>query len=251
MRDDVAERLIGGIRPTHILHLAWDVTHGRFWSALDNLDWTAATLRLFRAFADTRGVRFVGAGTCAEYDWSCNWLDERETPTRPSTLYGTTKNALREILEGAASETSVSFGWGRIFFLYGPYEAPARLIPYVITALLNSEKVACGEGVQKRDFMHVDDVARAFVALLGSDVEGPVNIASGDCVPIRRVVEEIAGQLGADSQDIHFGERPTPAGDPPCLEANVSLLRDRVHFSPSRNLDAGISETIKWWRSRT
>ena len=43
-----SEHLIAHLRPTHILHCAWDVTHGRFWNAPENLDWVAATLRLAR-----------------------------------------------------------------------------------------------------------------------------------------------------------------------------------------------------------
>src|SRR4051794_32427657 len=63
-------RLLGEVRPEIVLHLAWTVEHGRFWTAPENLDWVAATLRLARA-AESVGVRrFVGLGTCVEYDWS-------------------------------------------------------------------------------------------------------------------------------------------------------------------------------------
>ena len=51
----------------------------------------------------------------------------------------------------------------------------------------------CHHGRQVRDFLHVADVAAAFVALLESEVEGPVNVGSGVAVTQRQVVETIAG----------------------------------------------------------
>ncbi|MER2248750.1 NAD(P)-dependent oxidoreductase [Methylorubrum podarium] len=55
---------------SHLLHLAWVTTPGRYWQAPDNLDWTAASLDLVRTFREAGGGRAVVAGTCAEYDWT-------------------------------------------------------------------------------------------------------------------------------------------------------------------------------------
>ena len=163
----VPAALIQRIRPTHLLHLAWNATPGQFWTAPDNLDWVAASLALFRAFAASGGTRAVFAGTCAEYDWSHTELDEASTPCAPATLYGVAKDSLRRLL--AASTEGVSVAWGRVFFLYGPHEAPARLVPHVITSLLAGREALCGDGLVERDFMHVADVAAALVALLESE----------------------------------------------------------------------------------
>src|SRR6266849_3237907 len=87
LREGSAAELIDTHRPSHLLHLAWNVTPGRFWTDPDNLDWVSTSLRLFRAFAEQGGERFVGIGSCAEYDWSHDFLSENETPLRPQTLY--------------------------------------------------------------------------------------------------------------------------------------------------------------------
>ncbi|MBB2963149.1 NAD-dependent epimerase/dehydratase family protein [Methylobacterium sp. R2-1] len=55
---------------SHLLHLAWVTTPGRYWQAPENLDWTAASLDLVRMFREAGGTRTVVAGTCAEYDWT-------------------------------------------------------------------------------------------------------------------------------------------------------------------------------------
>lgn len=61
--------LIARVRPSHLLHLAWDAEPGRYWTSEANLDWVAASLDLARLFAAAGGRRFVGIGTCAEYAW--------------------------------------------------------------------------------------------------------------------------------------------------------------------------------------
>ncbi len=243
----VPAALIERVRPSHLLHLAWNAATGRFWTAPDNLDWVAASLLLHRAFAAAGGERAVFAGTCVEYDSSSALLDEATTPCAPETLYGIAKDALRRLL--FASPEGVRIAWGRIFLLYGPHEAATRLVPYVITSLLAGREALCGDGLAERDFMHVADIAAALVALLESPVTGPVNIASGQCLPLRDTIFRIANQIGRPEL-IRLAARPAPAFEPPRLAAAIRRLRDEVGFRPSRSLEEGLAETIDWWRAR-
>src|SRR4029453_6933365 len=81
-------RLIGAVKPTHVLHLAWETAHGAYWTSQNNLNWVAATLGLARVAAHTGCERFVGVGTCAEYDWSEGGVvSELRSPLRAGTLY--------------------------------------------------------------------------------------------------------------------------------------------------------------------
>ena len=243
----VAAAEVARCRPTHLLHLAWNATPGRFWTAPDNLDWVAASLALHRAFAAAGGTRAVFAGTCAEYDWSHAELDEAATPCLPATLYGTAKDSLRRLV--TASPEGVSLAWGRIFFLYGPGEARGRLVSDMIGALLAGQEAHCGEGLAERDFMHVADVAGALVSLLESEVTGPVNIASGNCLPLRSVIDEIAAQIGRPDL-LRYGARPTPPGEPRRLAAASRRLRQEVGFTPRFGLRDGLADTIGWWRQQ-
>ncbi len=96
------------------------------------------------------------------------------------------------------------------------------------------------------DFLHVADVASAFVALLESNVEGPVNIASGVPVTVRRVVETIAEKI-ARPDLVRFGARPATPG-PSRLVACVRRLVREVGWKPHYALDTGLDQTIQWWR---
>jgi nucleoside-diphosphate-sugar epimerase len=244
-----ARGVIKAIRPTHLLHLAWSAMPGRFWTAPDNIDWVAASLRLANAFAEAGGRRAVYAGTCAEYDWNHDWLEESATPLVPATLYGKAKNTLRRLVETAAAQTHVATAWARIFSVYGPYEAPERLVPQVITALLRAQPALCTAGTQERDFLHVEDVARALVTVLESDWQGPVNIASGVCLPLRDIVSMIAELVGRPEL-VRLGARPIPLDEPSRLAAATDVLRRHIGFQPRYGLSNGLAGTLNWWRSR-
>jgi nucleoside-diphosphate-sugar epimerase len=233
---------------THLLHFAWYVVPGSFWDAPENERWIDASLRLLRAFGEAGGRRAVMAGTCAEYAWREPLLRERDTPLEPATLYGVCKHALHVVAEALAAQLDMSFAWGRIFFMYGPNEDPARLVSSVARGLLAGEEVPTTEGHQLRDFMHVRDVAAAFVALLGSEVSGPVNIASGAPVAVRDLVSLIAEQAGGIER-VRFGALTRRAGEPSAIVGSSTRLADEVGFEPTIGLEQGIAETVSWWRA--
>jgi nucleoside-diphosphate-sugar epimerase len=245
---DVYE-LLAKARPSALLHLAWFAVPGKYWTAIENLEWVRASLELLQQFARRGGERVVMAGTCAEYDWTDGYCSELSTRLAPRTLYGTCKHALHLMLDVASERLDISAAWGRIFFLYGPHEHPARLVSHVIRGLLKGERVACTEGSQLRDYLYVEDVAAGFVSLLESEVQGAVNIASGEAVAVREIIHRIAGQLGGQEL-IDLGAIAAQAGEPPLVVADVSRLKQEVGWRQSYSLEEGLTRTIEWWRSR-
>jgi nucleoside-diphosphate-sugar epimerase len=240
--------LVQRIEPTHLLHLAWYAVPGKFWTAPENVDWLEASLRLLRAFAGSGGQRAVFAGSCAEYEWSDGRCKEDTTRLIPATLYGACKHALQTVGSAFAAQAGLSFAWGRIFFVYGPGEHPDRLVSSVIRSLLSGRPAACSSGEQERDFLHSEDVASAFVQLLDSGLEGPVNIASGVPVSIREVVTTI-GALTGRPELIRLGEGPPRADDPPVLVGDIGRLRSQVGWAPRIGLEEGLEQTVEWWRT--
>ncbi len=231
------------LRASHLLHLAWYAEPGLYWRSPRNLDWVAASLALVRGFREAGGARAVAAGTCAEYAWGPERFHEASSPCRPATLYGAAKDGSRRILQAYASETSLSFAWGRLFFLYGPGEKAGRLVSDAIRTLRAGERFATSSGLQQRDFSHVADVAGAFAALLDSAATGPVNVGSGQAVPVRAILERV-GALTGGGDRIDFGARPLAATEPASIEADVARLRDEVGFSPRYDLDAGLADAL-------
>jgi nucleoside-diphosphate-sugar epimerase len=245
---DGAATAVARVEPTHLLHLAWYAEPGAFWQSPENLRWVEASLRLLRAFGDAGGRRAVVAGTCAEYAWGdVTHCVEGVSALEPATLYGASKHALRLIAEPFAAATGLSLAWGRIFFVFGPFEHPARLVSSVAHALTRGEEAPTSHGEQVRDFVSNVELGAAFAALLASGVEGPVNMASGEPVTIRALAEQVADSAGR-RELLRIGARPAPVNEPAVLTADVARLRDEVGWAPSRSLRAQVDETVAWWR---
>jgi nucleoside-diphosphate-sugar epimerase len=242
------DALVAEIRPEVLVHLAWYAEHGEFWSSPENVRWVEASLALLRAFASAAGRRAVVAGTCAEYQWSRAVYPE-DSPLGPATLYGAAKHALHVLAAPYLAQAGVSLAWGRLFFLYGPDEAPQRFVPSLARALLVGEPAPMSAGTQRRDFLHVADAGRAFAALADSDLQGPVNIASGEGIELRELARLIAARVDGE-QLLQIGALPVRDGDPPSLVAEVCRLREEVGWTASLDLHTGLDETVAWWRER-
>lgn len=240
--------LIETIRPTHLLHFAWYIEHGKYWNAVDNLDWLQVGLRLARCFAENGGKRMIVSGTCAEYDWTKpSPFTEYVTPFNPQTLYGAAKSSLSLILERFAEVADFSFASGKIFSPFGGNEEELRLIPSVTRALIKNEPAKISHGNQIRDFMFVEDIAEAFVALLESDVRGAVNVASGEGVKIKDIAAEVADIIGKPEL-LRIGAISAQANEPSAIVADVTRLREEVGWQKPYDLRKRLEETVNFWR---
>lgn len=248
LAERAVDRVLRRIRPSHCLHLAWMTKHGTYWSSSDNLDWAAASLRLARALIDAGGERFVVAGSCAEYMTQDADCDETSLALAPHTLYGRCKHGLHLMLHSLAEQTDLSLAWGRVFYPYGPHQEASRLIPFVVRSLLRGERVMCHNPQQVCDWIHVDDVADALVALVLSDGAGTFNVSTGTGYAVNEVVMTIAALLDCrvlldfDSSD-SVASRSLAAwvGEP-------RRLRDECGWRPQFSLEAGLQHTVRQMR---
>jgi nucleoside-diphosphate-sugar epimerase len=246
LRQNDIESLLQQQQPEGLVHCAWDTTPGAYWTSPSNLDWVAASLQLLKSFAANGGQRVVIAGTSAEYSWQGTGpLHELSSLVAPNSLYGICKNSLREITERWAEETNLSWAWGRVFCPFGPGEKSDRLIPRLISQLHAGGTIPFDTGQLVRDFMSVEDLGDAFVAVLESTVQGCINLSSGDGVSIREVVNQLA-QYSQDSQ-VNFGVLPDPPGQPARIVADVTRLQKEVGWTPQRTLEFRLREAAEWW----
>lgn len=243
------KELMEAIKPTHLLHLAWTTAHGKLWNSLENLLWLKASINLIEAFGLQGGKRVVVSGTCAEYDWNTIDPKNENSTCAPQSLYGSTKLSLQLVLESLSKEIGFSYAWGRIFFLYGPHEKPVRFVPSVIQGLIQKQTIPCSHGNQVRDFLHVQDVADAFVRILDSSIQGIVNVGSGKGISLREVVGKITQTIGRADQ-VQFDALHAPLNEPKSLIAVTKRLTEELRWSPKIALDEGIKETIHWWQNK-
>jgi nucleoside-diphosphate-sugar epimerase len=249
LEDPAAVRaLLERHRPDGLVALGWYMGPGNQ-QALENFLWIKHGIDLLIAFSETGGRRVVFCGSCMEYDWSREApLVEDITPLAPATEYGAAKAALFTAFGPLCGKLGLSGAWARPFFLYGPGENPRRLAADVILSLLEGREALCTHGRQRRDLLHVDDVGEAMAALLATDITGAMNIGSGTAIPLATLVEEIGRQTGR-ADLIRLGAREARPKDPPLVEASTERLGNRLGWTPRFDLEAGIADTIAWWRA--
>lgn len=234
--------LIASTRPDYLLHLAWDVTLG-YMDNPNNLDWVASSLELLKAFSENGGKRAVFAGSCVEYDWRYGFMSEELTPlAQQGSLYGIAKNALHDVAAAYAACQGVSFAWGRVFFLYGDGEKRERLVPSLIDAFLHGQipELRCPDA--RRDYLHVDDVAAAFVAILQGQFEGAVNIASGEAISLGAIGRKIAEILRCVPPK---WQSKTEQQVPSLVLGDTRRLNDIIRFKPTITWDVGLTAMIE------
>lgn len=245
--DEAAARhLLHDLRPDILIHAAWYVAHGRFWTAPENTAWLEASTALFAHAAEAGTRRILGIGTCAEYADSAPgdgapWPESR--PVAPATRYGQAKAALADRLAALADRRGLSWAWARLFLLYGPGEPEGRLVPSVMRALLAGREAACASGTPVRDFADTAFIGRALAALAAAPVEGPVNVATGEGRPIREVVT-IIGRLTGRPELIRFGALPDRPGETASMVADTTRLHAEAGFAESHDLEAGLARLL-------
>jgi UDP-glucuronate decarboxylase len=243
---EVLRRRFREFRPEACIHLAWYAEPGQYLHATENVVCLAETVALLGELIDSGCRRIVMAGTCAEYDTDYGYLRE-DTPTKPTTLYAAAKTSCYLVSRQIAARAQVDLAWGRIFSPYGPREDTRRIVPAAICSLLQGRPFPATDGGQIRDYVHVEDVATAFCLLAETTAEGAFNIASGEPVTIRHLLETI-GILTGRGDLLQFGRVPHRDWDPPFICGDSRRLR-QIGWRPRYTLHAGLAHTVDWWQS--
>jgi dTDP-6-deoxy-L-talose 4-dehydrogenase (NAD+) len=197
-----------------VIHAAWYTEPGKYLTSERNLDCLVGTLRLAQGAAQARVRRFVGIGTCFEYDLADSAPLGVDAPLKPLTPYAAAKAAAFLTLSQWLPLEHVEFCWCRLFYLFGEGEDARRLVPYLRAKLAAGEPALLTGGDKVRDFLDVREAGRSIVGhALGPDI-GPVNVCSGIPVTVRQLAERIADEY-ARRDLLKFGARPDNLVDPP------------------------------------
>jgi UDP-glucose 4-epimerase len=140
----------------------------------------------------------------------------------------------------------------RPFMVYGPDQPDlSGLIPYTITSLLRGTPPRVTTGRRRCDWVYVDDVADALVAIARAPATAgaEVDIGSGELHTVRHVTETIVELIGSDVTP-EWGAIPDRPGEPEHV-ADVVATRRLCGWTPTTNLVTGLQRTIDWFAAAT
>ena len=137
----------------------------------------------------------------------------------------------------------------RIFNTYGPQMRPddGRAVSNFIVQALRGEPITVyGDGSQTRSFTYVDDEVRGFLALLDSDLVGPVNIGNPAEFTIGQLAEMVVRITGSSSEIVY---EPLPVDDPTQRQPDITRATEHLGWKPEIPLEQGIERTAEYFRS--
>lgn len=198
-----------------VIHAAWYAEPGKYLTSEKNMACLIGTMALAQGCTKAGIRRFVGIGTCFEYDTSYGYLAP-DTRLAPTTPYAAAKAATYTMLNEWLPQMGVSFLWARLFYLYGERENAQRLIPYLHQQLGSGEVAKLTSGNQLRDYMDVVDASQMLLKEARNERSGAINICSGIPITIRKLAENIADQYGRRDL-LRFDARESNLIDPPVI----------------------------------
>jgi dTDP-glucose 4,6-dehydratase len=132
---------------------------------------------------------------------------------------------------------------------YGPYQFPEKMIPLMIANALEDRPLPVyGDGLQARDWIHVEDYCRAILAALRAGRPGQVyNVSAGRPRTNLEVIRTLLAQLGKPESLIRFVEdRP---GHDRRYALDSAKFREELGWQPRRSFEEGLAATVEWNRS--
>ena len=145
-------------------------------------------------------------------------------------VYGLPVNVIR-IFNAYGTRSRTSGAYGAVFGVFLRQKLAGK--PFTVV----------GDGTQKRDFLYVTDVARAFLAAAETDKVGEVwNLGAGNPQSVNRLVELLGGTV------IYIPKRP---GEPDCTWADIGRIRKDLSWAPIVSFEEGVGKIVKeidYWR---
>lgn len=205
--------------------------------------------------AKEKGSRFILASTSEVYGDPVMHPQSEEywgnvNPVGPRGVYDEAKRFAEAMAMAYHRAHSVDVGIVRIFNTYGPQMRPhdGRVVSnMLVQALTGRPLTVYGEGTQTRSFCYIDDEVAGILALLESEMTGPVNIGNPDEFSVGELANLILELTGSHSGVIH---EPLPVDDPTQRRPDITLARTALGWEPKVALAEGLSRTAEWFRRR-
>jgi dTDP-glucose 4,6-dehydratase len=131
---------------------------------------------------------------------------------------------------------------------YGPYQFPEKVIPLFVTNLIDGFPVPLyGDGLNVRDWLHVDDHCRGIALVLDKGRAGEIyNIGGGTELSNRELTERLLDACGARWDQVEFVE--DRKGHDRRYSVDITKISEELGYAPGVPFDRGLADTVRWYR---
>jgi len=248
------ERVFRNERPNIVMHLAaqMDVRKSVEDPMFDAQVNVLGTLNVLQQ-AVKHGVRKVvfSSSGGAIYGEQDVFPAPESHPTRPMSPYGLSKLCGEQYLSYFQRASGLQMVSLRYANVYGPRQDPegeAGVVAIFIQKMLHNEQaVINGNGRQTRDFVYVDDVVEANLAMMGQETQGTYNVGTGRETSVNDLFRILVEHTGATCKEVHG---PAKKGEQARSCIDNSKLRLELAWEPRTGLSEGLKKTVEYFRER-
>ena len=242
-------KIINNLKPKTIFHLA---TYGAYEHQNEiekirkvNLD---VTINLLKTCSKQGFKTFINTGSNSEYGFKKKPMKETDL-LEPNSYYAIFKAAATLFCQYESISKKLPIITVRPFHVYGPYEENTRLIPILISKLLNNQCPPLVAPNIVRDMIYIDDVVDFYLMIASKQATngGIFNIGSGYQRTIKEVYFSISDIINSNLKP-KWNSMNSRSWDQTLWKADMSIVKKRFKWKPKNNLKQGLAKTINWHR---
>ncbi len=199
--------------------------------------------------AKSEGVsKFLQVSTDEVYGSISKGSWDENAPLLPNSPYAASKASADLISRSFFRTYGLDIRITRCSNNYGPNQYPEKIIPLFVTNLMQDQKVPLyGDGLNVRDWLHVDDHCRGIFLALTVGSPGEIyNIGGGTAMTNMELAKKILKVMGKDEENINFVE--DRLGHDFRYSVNYDKISQNLGYAPEVNFEEGIRKTIDWYR---
>ncbi|MFM8894922.1 MAG: dTDP-glucose 4,6-dehydratase, partial [Actinomycetales bacterium] len=175
-----------------------------------------------------------------------SWTEDE--PLRPNSPYSAAKASAELLVRAYHVTYHLNISSTRCSNNYGPYQFPEKVIPLFVTNLIDGQQVPLyGDGLNVRDWLHVDDHCRGIAIVVAKgDAGASYNIGGGLELSNRELTERVLASMGADWSMVN------PVQDRKGHDRRYSVDDGRIRalgYAPQHRFEDGLAETVDWYRA--
>ena len=175
-----------------------------------------------------------------------SWTENE--PLLPNSPYSAAKAAAEMLVRAYYVTYGLNVSSTRCSNNYGPYQFPEKVVPLFVTNLIDGGKVPLyGDGMNVRDWLHVDDHCRGIAIVMAKGKAGEsYNIGGGLELNNRELTERVLAAMGADWSSVQ------PVDDRKGHDRRYSVNDSKVRalgYAPQHSFDEGLTETVAWYQA--
>jgi polyisoprenyl-phosphate glycosyltransferase len=244
------QKFVGEFQPAILINCA---AHGAYACQTDvdgiyGINFEAVRF-LLESLKDVRGFNaFIQAGSSSEYGINCSAPSE-DSMTLPDSDYAVSKTSATGLIEYYARKLNFPAWILRLYAVYGPLEDVSRLVPNLLIHAKEGKLPPLVNPLISRDFVYIDDVCRAFEAVIDKSAVLPrgeiYNIGTGNCTRLEDLISVVQTQFGV-LEEPKWGSMPDRRWDYPNWFSNPKKANLALNWKAKVSLADGLQKTMKW-----